>query len=149
AGWQERDLRRPALRGDERQSPLARSSSDPVSVALGRCSTVPPERTWRAEKSVERTFSPTFTFRPSRVPRGTTDCLPTTVIPVFMQPCEIRLRCTWAVGPTLAGARSSDRVWISHSLSYRSSSGLSSRSARLASQNDWIVPTSCQYPSNR
>ncbi len=144
----------------------------------------------RAWKSVDLTRSPTFTLRPSRVPRGTTDCLPTTVMPVLrrpgsclfgvsksgpsptMAPCptttslsriarsttapdrmtvsnitiesrttaptstrtpgestllttvplitqpwEIMLRWTWAVGPILAGARSSDRVWISHSRS--------------------------------
>ena len=67
-----------------------------------------------------------------------------TTVPAITQPWLMRLRWTWAVGPTLAGARSSERVWMTQSLSYRSSSGSSSRSAMLASQYDWIVPTSCQ-----
>ena len=46
--------------------------------------------------------------------------------------------------PDLAGARSSDRVWMTQSLSYRSRSGSSSSRRMFASQNDWIVPTSCQ-----
>ena len=74
-----------------------------------------------------RTTAPTSTRTPG-------DRTLLTTVPLITQPCETRLRWTCAVGPIFAGARSSERVWISHSLSYRSSSGASSRSAMLASQ---------------
>ena len=67
-----------------------------------------------------RTTAPTST----RTPGDRTEL---TTVPAITQPWLIRLRWTWAVGPTLAGARSSDRVWMTQSLSYRSSSGSSSR----------------------
>ena len=84
-----------------------------------------------------RTTAPTST----RTPGDRTEL---TTVPAMTQPWLIRLRWTWAVGPILAGARSSDRVWMTQSLSYRSSSGWSSSSSMLACQYDWIVPTSCQ-----
>ena len=80
-----------------------------------------------------RTTAPTST----RTPGDRTEL---TTVPAMTQPWLIRLLWTCAVGPTLAGARSSERVWMTQSLSYRSSSGSSSRSAMLVSQNDWIVP---------
>ena len=63
-----------------------------------------------------RTMAPTST----RTPGDRTEL---TTVPSTMQPWLMRLRWTWAVCPILAGARSSDRVWMSQSLSYRSSSG--------------------------
>ena len=112
----------------------------PTTTSLSRIarSTTAPERMTESNMTIEsRTTAPTST----RTPGDRTEF---TTVPAMTQPWLIRLLWTWAVGPTLAGARSSERVWMTQSLSYRSSSGLSSRSAMLVSQNDWIVPTSCQ-----
>jgi hypothetical protein len=38
-------------------------------------------------------------------------------MPLITQPWLMRLRWTCAVAPILAGARSSERVWMIHSLS--------------------------------
>ena len=57
-----------------------------------------------------RTTAPT----PTRTP-GERTLL--TTVPSMTQPWLMRLRWTWAVGPSLAGARSSDFVWITQSLS--------------------------------
>jgi len=84
-----------------------------------------------------RTTAPTSTRTPG-------DSTLLTTVPLITQPWEIIDRWTCAVGPILAGARSSDRVWISHSLSYMSSSGRSPSRSMFASQKDWIVPTSAQ-----
>ena len=74
-----------------------------------------------------RTTAPTST----RTPGDRTEL---TTVPSTMQPWLMRLRWTCAVWPIRAGARSSERVWMIQSLSYRSSSGWSSRRAMLASQ---------------
>ena len=71
-----------------------------------------------------RTTAPTST----RTPGDRTEL---TTVPAITQPWLMRLLWTCAVGPTLAGARSSERVWMTQSLSYRSSSGSSSRSAHV------------------
>ena len=43
------------------------------------------------------------------------DRMELTTVPAMTQPWLMRLRWTLAVGPTLAGARSSDRVWMTQS----------------------------------
>ena len=120
--------------------PSPTSAPCPTTTSLSRIerSTTAPERMTESNMMIEsRTTAPT----PTRTPGDSTEL---TTVPSMTQPWLMRLRCTWAVGPTLAGARSSDRVWMIQSLSYRSSCGSSARSAMLASQYDWIVPTSCQ-----
>ena len=85
----------------------------PTTTSLSRIdrSTTAPERMTQSNITIEsRTTAPTST----RTPGDSTEL---TTVPLIMQPCEIRLRWTWAVGPTLAGARSSDRVWMTQSLS--------------------------------
>ena len=97
-----------------------------------------PDRMTESNMTIEsRTTAPMSTRTPGERTEFTT-------VPAITQPWLMRLRWTCAVGPILAGARSSDLVWMTQSWSYRSSSGSSSRSAMLVSQNDWIVPTSCQ-----
>ena len=126
--------------GGESYGPSPTMAPWPTTTSLSRMarSTTAPARTTESNITMEsRTTAPTSTRTPGERTLFTT-------VPLITQPCEIMDRWTWAVGPIFAGARSSDRVWISHSLSYRSSSGESSRSAMLASQNDWMVPTSCQ-----
>ena len=112
----------------------------PIVTSLSRIarSTTAPDRITESNMTMEsRTTAPTSI----RTPGERTEL---TTVPLTTQPWLMRLRWTCEVAPTRAGARSSDRVWISHSLSYMSSSGESSSSAMLASQYDWIVPTSCQ-----
>ena len=125
-------LRWPGVRrfATPRSVPSPTIAPGPTVTSLSRIarSMIAPGRITESNMTMEsRTTAPTPTTTPG-------DRTELTTIPSTRQPCEIRLRWIWAVAPTLPGARSSERVWMSHSRSYRSRSGRSSRRAMLASQ---------------
>ena len=64
--------------------------------------------------TLSRTMAPGST----RTPGDRTEC---STVPAMRQPWLMRLRWTLAVGPMRAGARSSERVWMTQPRSYRSS----------------------------
>ncbi len=73
-------------------------------------STESPLRITRFTKSEERTSAATRTFRPTRVPRGMTACLPTTVIPVFRRSGLLLVR------PVVERSVADDRTLADHDL---------------------------------
>ena len=67
--------------------------------------------------TLSRTMAPGSTRTPGESTERST-------VPAMRQPWLMRLRWTLAVGPMRAGARSSERVWMTQSRSYRSSAGM-------------------------
>ena len=118
-----------------------RSRPGPTTTSLSRIarSTTAPERMTESNMTIEsRTTAPTST----RTPGDSTEL---TTVPSITQPWLIRLRWTCAVGPTLAGARSSDRVWMTQSRVVQVEVRARPRAAPCwPPRSDWIVPTSCQ-----
>ena len=101
------------VRAGRRTVPSPTIAPWPTTTSLSRIarSTTAPERMTESNMTIEsRTTAPTST----RTPGDSTEF---TTVPLMMQPWLTRLRWTWAVGPTLAGARSSDRVWMTQSWS--------------------------------
>src|SRR5664280_1359328 len=96
-----------------RSVPSPTIAPGPTVTSLSRIarSMIAPGRIPASHMTMEsRTTAPTPTTTPGERTELTT-------IPSTRQPCEIRLRWIWAVAPTLPGARSSERVWMSHSRS--------------------------------
>ena len=77
---------------------------------IARSTTAPARMTVSNITIESRTTAPGSTRTPG-------DSTERSTVPQIWQPWLISERCTLAVGPTRAGARSSDRVWMSHSLS--------------------------------